>query len=304
MNHHRGFTLIEISIALVIIGLLVGGVIVGQSLIASAQLRSQMTQIEKYRLAVNAFRSKYSCLPGDCRIAESIGFTARGNGAGQGDGDTRIRGFSALNQRRGETVLFWRDLSTAGLISEQFTIATAATDPDPGNPITETSSPALVDLIPRASIGRGNYVYVWSGGVWAKDSLNQMAPTTSDNYFGLSAVQTIEQGKPISSEAGLSPLEAYGIDSKTDDGFPQSGKVIAYHVSLAELFIDVAPSWAMGGPSGSVGANSGDPTYGPTTSDTPISATTCYHNTGAGTAQIYSTASADSAMNCALSMQF
>ena len=54
-----GFTLIELSIVLVIIGLIIGGVLVGRDLIAAAQVRAQISQIEKYQTAVNTFRGKY-----------------------------------------------------------------------------------------------------------------------------------------------------------------------------------------------------------------------------------------------------
>src|SRR5450432_727787 len=70
-----GFTLIELSIVLVIIGLIIGGVLVGQDLIKAAEIRGQITQIEKYNTAVNTFRGKYNCLPGDCVNATALGFT-------------------------------------------------------------------------------------------------------------------------------------------------------------------------------------------------------------------------------------
>src|SRR5689334_20830022 len=60
-----GFTLIELSIVLVIIGLIVGGVLVGQDMIKAAQIRATVAQIEKYNTAVNTFRNKYNALPGD-----------------------------------------------------------------------------------------------------------------------------------------------------------------------------------------------------------------------------------------------
>ena len=62
----RGFTLIEMSIVLVIIGLLVGGVLVGRDLIRAAQIRAAITELDKIKVAVNTFRTKYDCLPGDC----------------------------------------------------------------------------------------------------------------------------------------------------------------------------------------------------------------------------------------------
>src|SRR5580693_9186033 len=61
-----GFTLIELSIVLVIIGLIIGGVLVGQDLINAAQARAIITDIERFNTAANTFESKYGCLPGDC----------------------------------------------------------------------------------------------------------------------------------------------------------------------------------------------------------------------------------------------
>src|SRR6266852_226786 len=61
----RGFTLIELSIVLVIIGLIVGGILVGQDLIKAAQLRATITQLERYDATVNTFRTKFNGLPGD-----------------------------------------------------------------------------------------------------------------------------------------------------------------------------------------------------------------------------------------------
>ena len=75
-----GFTLIELSIVLVIIGLIIGGVLVGRDLISAAGVRAQISQIEKYQSAVNTFRGKYGYLPGDISdpTAQQYGFAARG----------------------------------------------------------------------------------------------------------------------------------------------------------------------------------------------------------------------------------
>jgi prepilin-type N-terminal cleavage/methylation domain-containing protein len=90
----QGFTLIELSIVLVIIGLIVGGVLVGQDLIRAAEVRAQITQIEKFNTAVNTFHGKFGALPGDmdALTAANFGFTARGLYAGEGDGNGIIEG--------------------------------------------------------------------------------------------------------------------------------------------------------------------------------------------------------------------
>jgi prepilin-type N-terminal cleavage/methylation domain-containing protein len=119
----EGFTLIEMSIVLVIIGLLVGGILLGQEMLAAATVRAQVMQIERYNSAVNTFRSKYGELPGDLdsTVATQFGFGARGTSEGAGDGNGVIEGIPqpshttyGYGESGGETVMFWADLSPGG----------------------------------------------------------------------------------------------------------------------------------------------------------------------------------------------
>lgn len=63
-NNNKGFSLIELSIVLIIIGLLVAGITGGASLIKSAQLRSVVTESNTYRTAYNIFYSQFNRVPG------------------------------------------------------------------------------------------------------------------------------------------------------------------------------------------------------------------------------------------------
>ncbi len=295
-----GFTLIELSIVLVIIGLIVGGVLVGQNLINAATVRSQITQIERFNTAARTFRVKYGYLPGDIPDpqASSFGFAARGAYAGQGDGNGIIVGNhgcsgcdSGEKEAAGETVMFWVDLNKAGLIEGSFTTATSSTEP--GSDITGS---AVGNYLPSAKIGQGNYIYVWAGGSFSGGWVY-----TGVNYYGISAVSTIlaaSLGGKVSSTPGLSVSQAYNIDQKIDDGLPQTGKVVAIYLGTAG---SGDPIWTDG-----TDSLTQIPPQSPSLKTVSPSATTCYDNAGvANAAEIYTTkVNGGNGINCALSFQF
>lgn len=94
----NGFTLIELSIVLVIVGLLAGGVLAGKALIQQAEIRAAASQFKKMETAYRTFQVKYNCIMGDCPNATAFFganyITATGctmaNGLGNGDGNGLI----------------------------------------------------------------------------------------------------------------------------------------------------------------------------------------------------------------------
>jgi len=290
-----GFTLIEMSIVLVVIGLIAGGVLVGQDLINVASVRAQISQIEKYQTAVHTFQGKYGYLPGDIPdpIASQFGFQPRGHGQGAGNGDGLVVG-SYCNggnscaggnlESAGEAVMFWVDLSTAGLIDGGFNTATSYTPPG-----ADITGAAISNYLPVAKIGNANYMYVWAGGTYTAQW-----NYSGINYFGLSLVQSIAAqsnfGKFNLGAKGLSVNQAYNIDKKMDDGYPQTGSVIA-------VYIKGDPDWTDGT----------DTLYSsPSTAATAGSSTTCYDNNNTNSAtQRYSVSqNGGNGINCALSFKF
>ena len=79
----KGFTLVELSIVLVVIGLIVGSVVVGRSMTRSAELQSVITDVKKYTNAAYDFNQKYGYWPGDMINATDY-WSAATNGDGNG----------------------------------------------------------------------------------------------------------------------------------------------------------------------------------------------------------------------------
>src|SRR4051794_31617755 len=125
----RGFSLLELSIVLVIIGLITGGIMAGRQMVRAAELRSVMSDLSKYQTTVNTFREKYQGLPGDMKNAESYWGTASGgcpDGAGtgtqtcNGNGNNQVEGITSVADPY-ETFRFWQHLANAGLVEGQYT---------------------------------------------------------------------------------------------------------------------------------------------------------------------------------------
>ncbi|HEC15715.1 MAG TPA: prepilin-type N-terminal cleavage/methylation domain-containing protein [Sedimenticola sp.] len=110
-----GFTLVEIAIVLVIIGLLLGGVLKGQQMIENTKYKNFKQQIDSYRGAVYSFQDRYKALPGDfaqasTKLTAPAGVTIRnGNGNGQVQG-----GYCSADNE--EACIVWQHLILAGLI--------------------------------------------------------------------------------------------------------------------------------------------------------------------------------------------
>ena len=64
MRTNTGFTLIELSIVIVIIGLIVAGVVGGQAIVKQSKLRSLISEIDLFHVSINSFYLEYNYLPG------------------------------------------------------------------------------------------------------------------------------------------------------------------------------------------------------------------------------------------------
>ena len=105
----KGFTLVEIAIVLVIIGLLLGGILKGQEMITQAKIKNVIADISGVSAAMYGYQDRYRSLPGDDPKAD------RWSGATKGDGDGVVEGKWSTTGT--EAINFWDHLRRAGFVS-------------------------------------------------------------------------------------------------------------------------------------------------------------------------------------------
>src|SRR5262249_33753282 len=115
----RGFTLVEIAIVLVIIGLLLGGILKGQEMITQAKIKNVIADITGVSAAMYGYQDRYRALPGDDPNAARW---TSGGGAIKGNGDGVIAGaYNATGGTLPESIQFWDHLRRAGFVGGQGT---------------------------------------------------------------------------------------------------------------------------------------------------------------------------------------
>ncbi|MBN8543253.1 MAG: prepilin-type N-terminal cleavage/methylation domain-containing protein [Alphaproteobacteria bacterium] len=223
----KGFSLVELSIVLVILGLLTGGILAGQSLIHASELRAVSTEYQRYMAAAQTFRDKYFAYPGDMpnavrfwgaqagattdgtdatcaalTAAATSAATCNGNGGG-GIAD----GAAATNAH--EMFRFWQHLANAGLVEGSYTGVTGVVGQSyaalRGVNIPASKYPNVGWTAVRWNMTAGPY---W----WGLDAGNAF-------FAGANATNTISHGIVMKAE------DVWNIDSKMDDGKPSQGKI-------------------------------------------------------------------------------
>lgn len=119
-KQQMGFTLIELAIVLVIIGLLLGGVLKGQELINSAKVKNMAADFRNVPVYIYGYQDKFKALPGD--DLNAVGHVASTD---PGDGDGKIEGAWNSTTITEEAALFWEHVRLAGLAPGSTVIAGA-----------------------------------------------------------------------------------------------------------------------------------------------------------------------------------
>jgi prepilin-type N-terminal cleavage/methylation domain-containing protein len=217
-RNERGFSLVELSIVLVILGLLTGGILGGQELIRAAELRSVGEDMKTYATAVYTFRDKYMATPGDmdnatrfwdaAHTTPSTCRTTIGTGTqtcdGDGDGEIDVNSTGSSERLRA-----WQHLANAGLINGNFTGVQDMSGGDGGGAIAGLNVPAS-KISPL--------MYSMTSGTGWTDAAQYFPNTISRQHI------QIESRGP----RALSPEELWNIDTKFDDGKPGTGSLYTY----------------------------------------------------------------------------
>lgn len=209
-NRSCGFTLVELSLVIVIIGLIVASVVGGSTLVRQSNVRSIISDYNKYKIAASAFKLEFNSLPGDLRNASAYGL------GGDGNGDGFVHNHFELGYA-------WQHLKSAALVSGIYTVGWSPPYYPGNSPPTAFGK----DIFPVfTSIPRGNN---------SDNNQNCVDTWYSALYNVHTAVNLIEFGKEDTGQGHfgqsyncpqvgfLTVAEASGVDKKIDDGLPDGG---------------------------------------------------------------------------------
>jgi prepilin-type N-terminal cleavage/methylation domain-containing protein len=217
MKKQSGFTLVEIAIVLVIIGLLLGGVLKGQELINSAKVKNFATDFRNVPLFIYGYQDKFRKLPGDmsaadlgasmptvcaanganCRDAATVG--TAGNGVIEGNWyDVGGNTVSAGAATDSEAARFWQHARAAGFASGPTDWGNANYRPlnaDGGTIGFETGiNMAAVPPVPAPFIsGMSGTYYVCSDAILGKFA-KQLDATLDNDETGTGNVRAVPTG--------------------------------------------------------------------------------------------------------------
>ncbi len=222
----EGFTLVELSIVIIIIGLLISGITVGTSIIKNSELAAIASDLKSYQSAYVNFAQRYYGTPGDITNGASLWPSTSTTPCGEtdanciGNGDGKIN--TALEGRAA-----WRELALAGMISANIqTVATSATTASIASSIAGTMPASKSIGVGYSMVNGAEAVYYDTNSYSGKTGLWGTGDPTSSK--GNTVVNAVLMGKVYANNqfltgAAYSPQDAYSLDIKMDDGAASSG---------------------------------------------------------------------------------
>jgi hypothetical protein len=188
----RGFTLLEIVVFVLMVGLILAGVLKGQEMITSAKVKRVAGQLDEIRAAYFGFQDRFEALPGD--YADPLrALDCGGMACLKGNGDSRIRAdeLPLAGSQRHEDLLVWSHLASSGLLKGDYRMV------DGESTATDANSP--------------------------KNAYSVYVQLVFDGQYGLSGGGAVRHNLKTGPQIPVEVLAE--LDRKTDDGKPYKGSV-------------------------------------------------------------------------------
>lgn len=206
-SHKNGFTLVELSIVLVIIGLITGGILAAQSMITTAKIQSQVKQLSQYDISIENFISNYKALPGDNETFNEVG-----------DNNNEIDG-EHFNEDY-EIGHVWTDLTAAGRTNDGNSYVPYVSGTISFGPINAH--------MPKAKLGTQGTGIIIMQNISGQASLERLNGFYLLAKMDQMASQQVNIGG-TSAGFAYTATEAMALDSKLDDGIGSTGNMLVYN---------------------------------------------------------------------------
>lgn len=233
-KNQQAFSLVEISIVIVIVGLITGAIFIGLSLERSTEIRNYARDLSTYEAALLTFKDKFSAVPGDMNDATNKWGAAGGSGSDttcqntpssteatcNGNGDF-IMGTSVVAMD--ETYRAWQHMKNAELLEGKFL----------GSTHGATLGKLLGDILPKSKMANVGYQF---------RTENKATLGWTNAPEGTTALLAIRAAAPISGPPmqlgahSTSSQMLFKIDEKLDDSRPGTGKLFGVFTGSVNCF--------------------------------------------------------------------
>ncbi len=229
----QGFTLIELSMVLLIIGLIVGGIFAGQELYRLSQINSVATDLARLRTGIDAFKLKFRAIPGDMPDATHYFGTASGgcpNGTGtgtqtcDGNGDGYVGNGNAYENFR-----FWQHLAAAGLIANPSGGYFSGLPGASSYSLSTNGDHRVGVNCPNSRVKKLGYAVFYT----PKISFGANHPLLYGGTYNNAMVVGGENPGYETSNGVFTAAEAASLDRKFDDGKPGMGRMVTRNGTVA-----------------------------------------------------------------------